>query len=245
MSWINQTLVAEVLRSVFNARNSWRAVDQQMPKVYRAFDKVRNELFEVGLLAEDEYLDQIDLVVSPLPSSGEAGYVFEDLGFLPKLVGYKEGVIYIPSDVPHTAYVPGGTLTDTIRHEFGHAWHWLESEFFERPWFVRAFGSSYDDPSSAAFHVWEEKLGRKKNVLRDFEKLRTDRSRAAFYRKELLLEFVSGYAATQPCEDFAETFMFYLRNRKSVNSFQDRPGVYRKIKAVERAVKVARKELGL
>ncbi|MFY7892661.1 MAG: hypothetical protein ACOVOJ_08220, partial [Pirellula sp.] len=52
----------------------------------------------------------------------------------------------------------------------------------------------------------------------------------------LLDEFITDYATTNASEDFAETFMFFLKYRRSLSRFQNRYRVYSKIKAVERAV---------
>ncbi len=32
-----------------------------------------------------------------------------------------------------------------IRHEFAHAWAWLDRDFIDGAWFKRAFGRRYDD----------------------------------------------------------------------------------------------------
>ncbi len=223
----------------------WWRLDERMPEVNRAFNRVRGELYQVGLLADQEYLDQIELGVVPLPSRGESGYVYECVSWIPRLLGFEEGVIYLPSDLPSDAYVPGGTLTDTIRHEFAHAWHWLEPEFFEREWFRKAFHSDYGDPENTAYMLWWNKISRSGRFWVDFEKLRSEQTRERFFRQHLLSEFVSEYAATQSREDFAETFMFFLRYRKSLDRFRNRAGVYRKLKSVEKTVKTARRELGL
>ncbi len=237
------TVVDRVFRSL---SPSWRNLDAQMPMVDRAFNQVRGELCEVGLLADGIYLDQIELAVAILPSLvGEAGYVYEELGWLDGMLGYKEGVIYLPRDLPRTAYVPGETLTDVIRHEYGHAWHWLEPEFFEREWFRKAFGAEYDDPLPTPLVEWQEKCHRSRMFQLGLGRLKSDAACEAYLRKCLLNDFASEYAATQAREDFADTFLFYLRNRKSLHRFRNRTGFYRKLRAVERAVKTARKELGL
>ena len=68
-----------------------------MTDVDRAYNIVRKELAEVGLLAEGKYLDQIELWISDRPSEGESAYIFEAPGpWISK--GYKPGVIYLPSE---------------------------------------------------------------------------------------------------------------------------------------------------
>jgi hypothetical protein len=39
--------------------------------------------------------------------------------------------------------VPGGTLLDTIRHEYAHAWAWLDHRFIRGAWFRETFGATY------------------------------------------------------------------------------------------------------
>lgn len=226
-------------------------LDRKMASVDRAYNKVRSELSEVGLLydpiddSEDGYLDQIRVEVANLPSMGEAGYVYEDTTFIHRLVGYEAGVIYLPADLPLTAYVPGGTLTDVIRHEYAHAWHWLEPEFFETGWFNDIFGSSYDDTDSTPFGLWTDRVSSSRVCTKRLQSCRNDHERDAFLRRNFKNDFVSEYASTLFCEDFAETFMYFLRYRNSLEKFKSRTGVYRKLKGVERCVRNARRELGL
>jgi hypothetical protein len=52
----------------------------------------------------------------------------------------------------------------------------------------------------------------------------------------LLQNFITDYATTNASEDFAETFMFFLKYRRSLDRFANRPAVYRKLRMVERAV---------
>ena len=210
---------------------------QRMPKVDAAWHKVRLELEEVGLLYDageegDGYLDQIELVVSPIPSFGSAGYIYDSgVSTVHKLVGLEEGVIYLPADTPHVGYMPGNTLTDVIRHEYAHAWFWLEPEFFDAPWFREAFGGRYTDKQKP-IEAW-----------RDANSFDHDDAPANWHR-EFRKEFVSDYAATRIYEDFAESFMHFLRYRRNLDRFKSRPGVYRKLKSIESAVRRARYELG-
>jgi hypothetical protein len=234
-----------MIRATIRLFDAWFSLDSKLPYVNRSFQQVRNELCEIGLLDEGIYLDQVELCVAALPSTGEAGYVFEKLSFLPWLAGYQEGVIYLPRDLPSEDYVPGGTLTDTIRHEFAHAWHWLEPEFFEQEWFYEAFRGGYEEDYSTAYQEWSDRFSASRKVQEGFERLRTESTRERFLEKQLLLDFASDYAKTRPCEDFAETFMMFLRYRNSLNRFRNRPGLYRKLRAVQKAVRRARIELGL
>jgi len=175
-----------------------------------AFNKARSDLADVGLLVDGHYLDRIECALTAWPSgwSNEAGWVYDNgPTWLHEQVGFKPGVIYIPFDAPTQAYSPGATLTDVIRHEFAHAWYWLDRRFVDGPWFREAFGAPYN---AAPLHV--------------------DPDRASF---------VSDYAATLPKEDFAETFMYFLKYRRSLERFRTRRGVFRKLRAVEKVVRLA------
>ena len=231
--WLDDQLSKVCLPRLFAALNR----SERMPAVNTAWHKVRLELMEVGLLYEageggDGYLDQIELMVSAFPSIGSAAYVY-DVGVdaIPKIVGFEEGVIYLAADTPHVAYEPGYTLADVIRHEYAHAWYWLEPDFVDDDWFKKAFGASYlENGNPVEWWLTESKL--------DFD------PSSASWKKRFHGEFVSDYAATRFCEDFAESFMYYLRYRKSLHRFKKRPGVYRKLKAIESAARRARRELG-
>ena len=185
-----------------------------MSRLDAAFATARRDLAEVGLLAPGLYLDVIDCARSPLPSGwfGELGYVFErDPGPFGSLMGFEPGVIYIPVNAPAQAYVPGGTLADTVRHEFAHAWYWLDPEFVDAPWFRETFGARYNAAP------WS---GRR---MPEFD---PD-------------AFVSHYACSQAKEDFAETFMWFLKYRRSLHRFRRRELLFEKLIAVAEAVDYA------
>lgn len=232
-TWLDAQLSKAHLPRLFAAISR----DKRLPAVEAAWHKVRLELEEVGLLYDagdegDGYLDQIELEISALASFGSAGFVFDSgLNAIGKIAGFTEGTIYLMADVPQVAYSPGNTLTDVIRHEYAHAWYWLEPDFVDGSWFQKAFGASYLDEDSP-LEAWLAESG---IVFEPASKR---------FKTEFRKQFVSDYAATLYCEDFAETFMFYLRNRNSFHRFKNRPDVYRKLKAVESAVRRAKKELG-
>lgn len=226
--------------------------DCNMDRVNAAWTKVYAELEEVGLAYEpvDEddggYLHQIRLEVAWLPSARvELGYVYEGASWQSSLGRYEEGVIYLPSNKTSRDYVPGGGLVNVIRHEYAHAWHWLEPEFFETGWFEQAFGGAYVAPHSTAHIEWFMKFMDGGEFQDRYLRLQTNRAKWRFLERCFAEEFVTAYAASNPREDFAETFRVYLRFRKNLEKFRSRPGVYRKLKAVEQAVGQARDELGL
>ena len=162
-------------------------------RLSRAFNVVRDELREVGLLDDGVYLDQIELVRSPLPSIWTMGYCFHNGVTWLRLVGYQPGTIYIPINAP-VERSSGYTLADVIRHEFGHAWAWLDRKRID------------------GVPAPEE-------------------------------DFVSEYAMTRPAEDFADTFMTYLRHRRNLSRFKNQPGLYRKLRAIEVLVRDTRKHI--
>ncbi|MFO1063130.1 MAG: hypothetical protein U0892_04565 [Pirellulales bacterium] len=206
-----------------------------MVDVNRAYNFVRNELAEVGLLSDGLYLDHVEVSVSKYKSSGEAGYVFEDIGTWARL-GFKPGVIYLPADVPQQPRVPGSTLIDTIRHEFAHAWYYIDQRYFREEWFVRAFGAPYANCNPGPKANWMRQLQQNRRYLAALERCRTSRGRERLEQMFFHREFVSYYASSCACEDFAESFMYFLKYRNSLERFENRPNVYRKLKAVERAI---------
>ena len=194
----------------------------------REFIKVQCELEEIGLLKENKYLGKVELVQSSLPSfCGEMGYVYDsEVGILGKSMGYQKGTIYIPSYALIDKYIPGGTLIDTIRHEYAHAWAAHYPNVFEKKWFKNTFGLSY----------WDDWVFG--NALYKFF---SKYDLATFKNSPYYLDFVSPYALSSPSEDFAETFMFYLKYRKSLNRFRCRKGVYKKLISVDRIIKKVEK----
>ena len=116
-------------------------------KLNRTFNTVREELREVGLLEEGRYLDRIRCYRAWLPTlKGFSGYVYDEtVPWLNRIVGFVPGDIYIPLNAQVRPSTPGETLLDTVRHEFGHSWAWLDREHIDGRWFRRAFGACYGD----------------------------------------------------------------------------------------------------
>ena len=179
----------------------------------RAYNRVRDELRDVGLLVDGSYLDDIECYAHYDPLTflgGELGRVYDDgVHPLADWVGFKPGMIYVCAWGRIECHVPGGTLVDVIRHEFAHAWAWRDRPYLRRPWFRTAFGAAY------GADAWTD----------------PDESDREAY--------VSAYAATQAKEDFAETFMVYLRDRKNLAKYRNRTELYRKLCAVSEAVSEA------
>lgn len=231
------SLAASLLQRV---TAGWR-VEEHMPVVDRAYNKVRGELEEVGLLADGEYLDSVELEVSMMPSLGESGYVYDEgVGLLRKLAGFRQGVIYLPGDIPGGMHLPPGTLLNTIRHEYAHAWYAHDPALFARPWFRQAFGLEYDECKTTPEHMWKARLKRDRTYQKLRSACRSRRERKALKARQFGNDFVSDYAATLAKEDFAESFATYLRYRNSLGRFAGRPGIKKKLMAVEQAVQIAR-----
>lgn len=186
----------------------------KLPVLQRAFDRVRGDLADVGLLADGAYLDRVDCELTRWPSlDDELGWVYDSgAPWHSWLTGFSAGVIYVSWNAPVAARRPGQTLVDTLRHEYAHAWAWLDRRFVDGPWFRQAFGASYNDDAADIDDTWDRE------------------------------EFVSSYATTSPAEDFAETFMVVLRYRRSLERFRRRRGVWRKVVAVRRAIRTAARE---
>lgn len=215
-----------------------------MANVDRAYNQVRNELAEVGLLADGVYLDAVELCISSVKSCGERGYVFEQVGHYGKR-GYRPGVIYLPRDLPHQPYKPGMTLCDTIRHEYAHAWYYIDRPFFREAWFERTFGAPYDNCASSPYQSWRRNLKRDPNYQACKSRRKTETGKLKYFYGCLYQQFITDYASTNASEDFAETFMFFLKYRRSLSRFRNRPVVYHKLKMVERAVGMASRKVNL
>jgi hypothetical protein len=173
----------------------------------------------LGLLDDGRYLDQIDLVVSPLPQfllGGAAGFIFDQgVPLLHRLGGFKEGTIYLPRAMDkHPRF-----LRTVIRHEFAHAWAWLDKPFIRGAWFRQTFGRPY------------------------FAEHRQPEQVTNFRRSPHYLTHATAYALTRPREDFAETFELFVKHRRNLVKFRARPGLFRKLRAVEKAIRGKAKQL--
>ena len=152
---------------------------------------------------------------------GENGLFFDgELGMFSSLVGYEEGVIFIRSK-PIVTQEFGNTLTDVIRHEFGHAWAWLDSSLFRKAWFKESFKRSY----------WND-IGPHTDYYQSVSEL----SYSEFQSYDLSDEYITPYALLAPYEDFAETFMTFLKCKGRIGKYRSKPGVYRKLKAIKKAI---------
>jgi len=180
-----------------------------MSKVNRAFERARNDLEDVGLLRHNRYLDHIECYRMPLPS------LDGELGYV-----FDESVPWYLRLVdvrPGVIYLPRNApvttaLGDTLVDTIRHEYGHAWA-WFDRPFIERPW---FRDAFGARYgEVWDEPPGFDPD------------------------EYVSEYACTRPAEDFCETFMTYLRCRRSLHRFDRRPGVKRKLRAVASAVATA------
>jgi hypothetical protein len=172
---------------------------------------VQREFTHLGLWhAESRLLEaNVYWCIIPQPRMWDVqGIFFHGTAFLDRVLGYKDGHIYIPQFIlSNMIFGQSFSLRDTIRHEYGHAFaHYYEDLIAHNNAFVDAFGAPYysyepvNMPSEA---------------------------------------FVSKYASTMPMEDFAETFMVYVRRKGELLPRHTNRLLKRKWKFVERVIKQA------
>lgn len=179
----------------------------------RAFNRARQDLAAVGLLEEGRYLDRIECGMSFLPSwSTTKGFVYEcGAPSLLSWLGYQAGTIYLPAWATYEAHGRGYTLLDVVRHEFGHAWHWLDPKFVGGPWFKRAFGKRYDEQ-------WSEEPD--------------------YFEEDYLFAYSLTSPAEDFADTFA---MYLKYRNNLGRFAERRPGFHAKLRAIERAVERAAK----
>ena len=189
-----------------------------MPKFRITFNQlnaatlhVQREFTHLGLWHAESRLLEANVYwdMMPQPDMWDAqGMFIHRSWILDRMLGYKEGHIYIPQFMP-TNLSPGTvfSLRDTIRHEYGHAFAHYYPELIEyNPAFEEVFGGRYF--SSEPIDMPED-------------------------------AFVSEYAAGKPMEDFAETFMVYIRRKGELHPRHNNRLLKRKWKFVERVIKQA------
>lgn len=179
-------------------------------EVADAYNQARDDLIELGLLWRDSKLDNVQCLYEPVaPLSAVTG----TMGYFAE--AKKDRSIHFPS-----LFLPAGWLLgrryeksipiDVLRHEFGHALATLYPRALSQGGLFReAFGAKYG-PKPAPD---------------------TDPANWEF-------EFVSEYAAKQTREDFAETFMLFVKHKgKMPRKFAGKPAIRKKWEAVREIVK--------
>jgi hypothetical protein len=167
----------------------------------RALDDVRDELSQLNLLTKR--LDQVDVYLTPFYPWMVYGYYMEGSNALMSFLGWEAGNIYIPS-----------MRLSSLLALFGY------SEYFSLRHVLR--------------HEYGHALAHKHSGLvkrsRDFTATfggRYDRGRRVDDYSPFM--HVSEYAATQPGEDFAETFALYVRSKGNIFRYLHRAGVFMKL----------------
>ena len=186
-----------------------------MSKVYtsfdemsRAFNKVRTELGNLGVLWDGSKLDKVGatyLTVAPIAAL--AGYMGL---YQPETKKIEFPSVYLPIKALWKDLGAKANALDVIRHEFGHALADLYPGALKKGGVFRAaFGGSYGEAPAEERGVegWEER-------------------------------YVSEYATSATQEDFAETFMLFVKHKgKMPSKFSKKPAIRKKWKAVEAIVK--------
>ena len=177
-------------------------------QVTDAYNEVRDDLIKLGVLWRGSKLDTVECLYERIAP----------IAALKGWMGYfdfEDRDIHFPS-----VYLPVGWLTgsvgeknsapDVIRHEFGHA---LADRYplalKKGGLFREAFGRAYSDKPAPDIDPDNWKF-----------------------------DFVSAYAATATREDFAETFMFFVKHKgKMPAKFAKKPAIVKKWKSVAEIVK--------
>lgn len=169
--------------------------------VNKAFNKVRWELWKLGVLWAGSRLESVDCVFDSFPIE----CVFRGAEGLWK---EKLNAIVFPR-----FYFAGGKkdlAVDVFRHEFGHALADLYPGALKKGGLFRAaFGGAYgEDPAEECVAAgWGDR-------------------------------YVSEYATSATQEDFAETFMLFVKYKGKIPAkFVKRPVIRKKWKAVAEIVK--------
>ena len=178
-------------------------------EVNRAYNKVRKELWKLGVLWDGSELDAVECRYEALNPAGLVGY----MGFY-EFIARGDGNIHFPAVYNgldrRLRWIDKMTTVDVLRHEFGHALSDRYPETLEKGGvFQAAFGGPCcDEPAPGTDpEVWEGRC-------------------------------VSRYAATNTQEDFAETFRFFVKHKGKIPAkFARKPAIRKKWKAVAEIVK--------
>lgn len=176
--------------------------------VSRAYNKVRNELIEFRALWDGSKLDEVGLTYLPFAPISALGGY---MGFYDPNTGEIEfPSVYLPIQSLWRDLGTKANALDVIRHEFGHALADLYPGALKKDGTFRAaFGGSYGEEPA-------EERG-----VDGWEE-----------------SYVSEYATSATQEDFAETFMLFVKHKGKIPAkFARKPAIRRKWKAVAEIVK--------
>ena len=176
--------------------------------VSRAYNKVRNELIEFRALWDGSKLDEVGLTYLPFAPISALGGY---MGFYDPNTGEIEfPSVYLPIQSLWRDLGTKANAPDVIRHEFGHALADLYPGALKKGGTFRAaFGGSYGEEPA-------EERG-----VDGWEE-----------------RYVSEYATSATQEDFAETFMLFVKHKGRIPAkLAQRPAIRKKWKAVAEIVK--------
>ena len=175
----------------------------------RAYNKVRSELVKLGVLWDGSKLDEVECIYEPFNPCGIVGY----MGFC-EFVKDGDGNIHFPAIFNgldwRLKWNDKNSAVDVLRHEFGHALaDRYPAALKKGALFRKAFGGAYGDEPARG----------------------TDPS-------DWEGRCVSAYAATATQEDFAETFMFYVKHKGKIPAkFAKKPAIRKKWKSMAEIVR--------
>jgi hypothetical protein len=179
-------------------------------EVNRAYNKIRKELWNLGVLWDGSKLDAVECIYEPLQWRGLIGW----MGFYEFLKCKGNGNIHFPAvynglDL-RLRWIDKNSTIDVFRHEFGHALSDRYPGALKKGGVFRtAFGGPCDDKPAPGTDPedWEGRC-------------------------------VTPYAATKTREDFAETFMLFMKHKGKIPAkFAKKPAIRKKWKAVAEIVK--------
>ncbi len=177
-------------------------------EVYKAYNKVRDELIRLGVLWDGSKLDKVDctyLTVAPIAALGGTMGLYQ-----PETKTIEFPSVYLPIEALWRHLGAKANALDVFRHEFGHALADLYPGALKKSGLFRAaFGGVYGEEPAEERGVegWEDR-------------------------------YVSEYATSATQEDFAETFMLFVKHKGKLPApFKGKPVIVKKWKAVAEIVK--------
>ena len=177
-------------------------------EVSRAYNKVRMELWHLGVLWDGSKLDGVECIydqIAPIAAlSGTMGWYDPDS----KDITFPS--VYLPIMALWRDLGVKANALDVIRHEFGHALADLYPGALKKGGLFRAaFGGTYgENPAEECVaDGWGDR-------------------------------YVSEYATSMTQEDFAETFMLFVKHKGKIPAkYAKKPVIRKKWKAVAEIVK--------
>ena len=176
-------------------------------EVSRAYNKVRMELWHLGVLWDGSKLDGVECIydqIAPVAAlSGTMGWYDPDS----KDITFPS--VYLPIAALWRDLDVKANALDVFRHEFGHALADLYPGALKKGVFRAAFGGTYgENPAEECVaDGWGDR-------------------------------YVSEYATSMTQEDFAETFMLFVKHKGKIPAkYAKKPVIRKKWKAVAEIVK--------